>query len=124
MKKLSHSAFIELIYKGIEFFTKHFSPKTWHGFRLLAVDGSTAKVPRTEEVSDYFGTWNPAKGESCPVARVSQMFDVLNHIINDALIAPKSQGERYLAAQHFAYIGPQDLILLDRGYPRHCSSFI
>jgi hypothetical protein len=116
-KKLKHSAFIELIRKGVEFFTAHFSPKTWHGFRLLATDGSTIKVPRTEEISDYFGTWNPAKGERCPVARVSQMFDVLNHIIIDALIAPKSHGERDLAAQHFAHCGPQDLILLDRGYP-------
>ena len=84
-KKLSHSAFIELIHKGVEFFTAHFSPKTWHGFRLLATDGSTIKVPRTEEVSDYFGAWNPAKGQRCPVARVSQMFDVLNHIIIDAM---------------------------------------
>jgi hypothetical protein len=116
-KKLSHSAFIELMHKGVEFFTRHFSPKTWHGFRLLAVDGSTIKVPRTEEVSDYFGAWNPAKGERCPVARISQMFDVLNHISIDALIAPKSHGERDLAAQHFAHSGHQDLILLDRGYP-------
>jgi hypothetical protein len=116
-KKLSHSAFIELIHKGVEFFTAHFSPKTWHGFRLLATDGSTIKVPRSEEVSNYFGVWNPAKGERCPVARVSQLFDVLNHIIIDVLIAPKFHGERDLAAQHFAHIGPKDLILLDRGYP-------
>jgi len=116
-KKLKHSAFIELIHKSVEFFNSHFSPKTWHGFRLLAVDGSTIKVPRTEEVIEYFGTWNPAKGESCPVARISQMFDVLNHISVDAIISPKSEGERELAAKHFEHIGPKDLILLDRGYP-------
>jgi len=73
--------------------------------------------PRTEDVSEYFGTWNPAKGERCPITRVSQMFDVLNHIIIDALIAPKSHGERDLAAQHSVHICPQDFILLDRGYP-------
>ncbi|MGA1865610.1 MAG: hypothetical protein ACMUHX_11180, partial [bacterium] len=73
-----------------------FFPETWHGFRLLATDGSTIKVPRTEEASAYFGTWNPPKGERCPVARVSQLFDVLNHITIDVLIAPKSRGERNL----------------------------
>ena len=116
-KKLRHSAFIELTRKMVKFFNRHFSPKTWHGFRLLAVDGSTIKVPRVEEVIHYFGTWNPAKGESCPMARISQMVDVLNHLTIDALITPKSEGERSLAAQHFEHIGPQDLILLDRGYP-------
>lgn len=116
-KKLKHSVFIELTAKAIEFFNHHFSPKTWKGFRLYAIDGSTVKVPRVEEVKEHFGEWNPAKGESCPIARVSQMFDVMNHISVDASIAPKSIGERDLAAQHVNHIGPHDLILLDRGYP-------
>ena len=116
-KKLKHSVFIELSTKAIEFFYYHFSPKTWKGFRLYAIDGSTVKVPRVDEVKEYFGAWNPARGESCPIARVSQMFDVMNHISVDTCITPKSIGERHLAAQHFKYIGWQDLILLDRGYP-------
>jgi hypothetical protein len=44
------------------------------------------------------------------------MFDVLNKITVDALIKPKSQGERELASLHFLKLMPQDLILLDRGY--------
>ncbi len=47
------------------------------------------------------------------------MFDVLNKITVDAIISPKSKGERELAARHFKKIHPSDLILLDRGYPSH-----
>jgi hypothetical protein len=52
-------------------------------------------------------------------ARASQMFDVLNKITLDAIISPKSEGERKLAALHFLKLQPEDLILMDRGYPAH-----
>ncbi len=51
------------------------------------------------------------------MARVSQLFDVLNHITIDAVISPKKDGERALAVEHFEYLRPYDLVLLDRGYP-------
>jgi hypothetical protein len=51
------------------------------------------------------------------MARVSQLFDVLNKMTVDALIKTKRIGERELAAQHLLNVMPNDLILLDRGYP-------
>ena len=51
------------------------------------------------------------------MARISQMFDVLNDVTLEALIVPKSWGERELAADHFSHLRPGDLVLLDRGYP-------
>ncbi|MFZ2398423.1 MAG: IS4 family transposase [Smithella sp.] len=116
-KKLHHQAFIELGRSLVSFFYEHFLCRTWIGFRLLAIDGSTAKVPRTEDCADHFGTWNPAKGEACPVARISNLFDVLNGIVVDAVIRPKEHGERSLAAEHMEHVKANDLILLDRGYP-------
>lgn len=117
-KKLNYTAFIELIHKTTNFFYQLFSAKRWNGFRLLAVDGSTVQVPKNEETEEYFGSWHPAKtNETCPVARISHMFDVLNHIIVDAIIAPKSEGERELAFKHFNLLCSLDLVLLDRGYP-------
>jgi len=68
-------------------------------------------------VADHFGAWNPAKGEACPVARISHLFDALNGIVVDALIRPKEQGERLLAAEHMQHVKSGDLVLLDRGYP-------
>ena len=37
----------------------------------------------------------------------------------DAIISPKEIGERELAAQHFLNLIPEDLVLLDRGYPAY-----
>jgi hypothetical protein len=116
-KKLHYQAFIALSRSLASFFYEHFPCRTWSGFRLLAIDGSTLKTPRTEECVAHFGTWNPAKGEACPIARISSLFDVLNGIAVDAVIRPKTQGERSLAAEHMEHVKANDLILLDRGYP-------
>lgn len=116
-KKLCHQAFIELGRNLVSFFYDHFPCRKWKGFRILAIDGSTVKVPRTKDVADHFGTWNPAKGDACPIARTSHLFDALNGIVVDAVITPKGQGERSLAAGHAQYLKSDDLVLLDRGYP-------
>jgi len=116
-KKLKFQAFIELSHALVRFFQKYFPTKKWKGFTLLAIDASTVKVPKTPEIIEHFGTWKPKKGKPCPVARISQMFDVLNKITVDAIISPKKIGERELAANHFLQLMMGDLILLDRGYP-------
>jgi len=116
-KKLHHQAFIELGRNLVSFFYDHFPCRKWKGFRILAIDGSTIKVPRTKDCADHFGTWNPAKGEACPIARISTLFDTINGIVVDAVIRPKEQGERSLAAEHMQHVRANDLVLLDRGYP-------
>lgn len=116
-KKLKYTAFVELNQTQVDFFYDHFEPRRWCGFRLLAVDGSTSELPRTPEIREYFGVWHPNQGEPCPLARVSQIFDVLNEITVEAIISPKDIGERALAAQHFDILEADDLVLLDRGYP-------
>lgn len=115
--KLKFDAFVELNIQLIAYFEKHFRTRLWFGFRLLAIDGSTTKLPMTDDVAQHFGVWNVRQGAPSPMARVSQMFDVLNKMTVDALIKPKRIGERELAAQHLLNVMPNDLILLDRGYP-------
>ncbi len=116
--KLRHEAFIELNDQMLRGFYAHFPFQTWHGFNLLAVDGSTLRVPDERAITELFGVWNTSKGKKpCPKARASQMYDVLNKVTVDAIISPKSEGERELAAFHFLKLQPNDLILLDRGYP-------
>ena len=116
-KKLRHQVFIELGQNLVSFFYHHFPCRKWKVLCVLAIDESTVKVPRTKDVADHFGVWNPAKGEACPVARISHLFDVLNGIVVDAIIGPKEQGERSLAAGHTQHLKSDDLVLLDRGYP-------
>lgn len=116
-KKLKYGAFIELNQTQVAYFYDHFESQTWCGFQLVAVDGSTSELPRTPEIIEHFGAWHPAKGGPCPLARVSQMFDVINQVTLDAIIAPKALGERALAALHFTLLKAGALVLLDRGYP-------
>lgn len=117
--KVKYEAFIELNQQLVAFFFQSFSPLTWHGFNLLAIDGTTMRLPHLKEIIEHFGVWKSAKGAPCPMARVSQIFNVLNKITIDALITPKSIGERELASKHFNHLQPKDLILLDRGYPAY-----
>jgi len=115
--KLKYQALIELNHKLNQFFETKCAPKTWYGFRLLVVDGSTIRLPHIKDIANHFGVWRPRQGRTCPMARLSQMYDTLNHISVDAAIKSKSIGEREMAAGHFLHLMPNDLVLLDRGYP-------
>lgn len=118
--KLKYEAFVELNDHMLRHYYSNFSFETWCGFNLLAIDGTTLRVPDEKQILDHFGAWHSTKGKKpCPKARGSQMFDVLNKVTIDAIISPKSEGERELAAFHFLKLLPGDLILLDRGYPAH-----
>lgn len=115
-EKLEHTAFIELNDHLTQHYQGRFDPKLWNGFFLLAIDGTLATIPTAEPVAEHFGQWHGRQGNPCPKARVSQLYDVLNHITIDALITPKCLGERQLAAAHCTHLGKNDLLLLDRGY--------
>ena len=117
--KLEYTAFIELNRHLTDYFYRKFKPVTWHGFNLVAVDGTTFRLPRIKAIAEHFGAWNPRNGGPCPMARGSQLFDPLNKISLDAIISPKEIGERKLAARHFLNLLHQDLVLLDRGYPAY-----
>ena len=54
--------------------------KRWRGFRIQAVDGSTAYLVNKKEVIEYFGTQDN-QHVSVPMARVMQIQDILNDII-------------------------------------------
>jgi hypothetical protein len=116
-RKLKHSAFIELNQEQVTYFYQHFQPLRWQGLRLLAVDGSMSELPNKPAIAEHFGVWRPRAGGSCPKARLSQLFDVLNKVTIDARIGPKAQGEREMARAHLPHLQADDLLLLDRGYP-------
>jgi hypothetical protein len=115
-KKLQYSAFEALNQEAVDFFYTQPHVRLWQGMRLLCIDGSTVRLPNSQAITEYFGTFH-VSGNSCSLARVSQLFDPLNQITVDGAIAPKSEGERVLAVQHCEHITNNDLILLDRGYP-------
>jgi len=122
--KLKYEAFIAINDNLINYFYKNFKPLKWNGFTLLAIDGTTVQLPRIDSITKHFGAWHPRQGEKCPMARVSQMFDPLNQMTVDAIIEPKSTGERELAAFHFLKLMPNDLILPSTEVIRHIGCLI
>ena len=62
--KLSYLAFVELNQIIIRFFYRHFPVKTWQGFTLMAIDGSTVGLPSTPQIFDYFGGISSAQQET------------------------------------------------------------
>jgi hypothetical protein len=95
-KKLKHTVFIELnqqavvttIYEDGDY-------KTWHGLRILGNDGSKITLPATDAIAKEFGiiTWGNGQGEPNSTgiycyALGSVLYDVLNRVSLDAILAP------------------------------------
>jgi hypothetical protein len=116
-KKLKSSAFEELNQNSVSYFEINGNPKKWNGFRLCAIDGSTLRLPGTDEAREHFGVCKSRHGTSCAKARISQAMDPLNHITYHSILSPYRIGERQLAAEHVKVLPINSLTLFDRGYP-------
>lgn len=114
-QKLNPLALLSLSERLVRTFSDQFCLRRWHGWRLLATDGSTLRLPNTADVATTFGP--PPQGSAVPLGRFSQLYDVLNDVVVDAEVCAHAVGERVLAGEHLAATGPTDLMLYDRGYP-------
>lgn len=118
--KLKHTAFIELNEVCMGPFYAEAPYRTWQGFRLLAIDGSTAMLPNSKDIRAEFGvtSFGPKADSPRSVARCSVLYDVLNLTVLDAQLDKYKTAERQLALRHLACVRPQtDVLLFDRGYP-------
>jgi hypothetical protein len=124
--KLLHTAFIELNRKAVvEQYYADGNYRTWRGFRLLAIDGSKIMLPKQKEIIKHFGSIRIANqiettsGEF-PVAVASVLYDVLNNIAPDSILAPAKAYEVDLAIEHLSSCtGIRDLLIVDRNYPSY-----
>jgi Transposase DDE domain len=87
---------------------------------LVAIDGSTAILPKHNSIIEGFGTtsFGPHADSPRSLARTSILYDVLNLTVLDAQMDKYSVSERELARKHFEVVETgKDLLLFDRGYP-------
>jgi len=119
-KKILPTAFVELNQILIEEYYSDNEFKTFLGYRLIAVDGSTLILPEEESIRKKYGVCSN-QNESINMARISHAYDPLNGITLDAIIKPYVICEREMAHNHVLNIPPsncpKDLYLFDRGYP-------
>lgn len=94
----------------------------WYGHRVLAVDGSRLRLPRSKDIKEEFGEYEvgPKADSKVCMATCSIVHDVLNHITISASIGPWSKSElAYVMEDHMEVFEKGDLVLADRYYPCH-----
>lgn len=116
-RKLHFGAFVEINRVVVDSFYAEQHVHRWQGLRLLAIDGSTALLPGSDEVREWFGVVDEAQPRPRVIGRVSTLYDVLNRIVVEAHLAPYRIGEHELALTHLERMNARDLVLFDRGYP-------
>jgi len=126
--KISYTGFIALNNTLLRELYTHNHEGCWRGYRLLGIDGSTIRLPESEELEEYLGRWNRGanRNENCPIlARISEVVELTTGVIVDAELAPPEIGENPLADEQirrvcnlFDEVGQKNkLFVFDRGYP-------
>lgn len=117
-QKIRWEAFQDLFKALVDFIYTGFT-RTWHGYRVSAIDGSKMQMPDDKALRDYFGTIG--KGNTAATAQESALYDVFNNILIDVQLEPMGTDERELALRHIDTLSEmpsfdKELILFDRGY--------
>jgi hypothetical protein len=115
-RKLKHTAFIELNREAVVRTMYEGGPDdylTLHGFRILAVDGSKVQLPTNTETEEVFGSFDyhsmqpdgkgPAVSGRHSYGLASVLYDVLNRVALDAILAPSHSYEVELAKDHLIH---------------------
>lgn len=94
--------------------------RTWHGYYLFAIDGTTVALPDKPSLCKAFG--GSGRKKDSATASASILYDIENDWIADAAIDPYPTVERTQAMGHILRlkelgIASQSLVLFDRGYP-------
>lgn len=90
----------------------------WRGLALYGVDGTTLKVPDTNENSERFGYANGGhRGDSgYPMARLVAVMALRSHLIAGAMFGPYGTSESRLASDLWESIPDDSLTINDRYY--------
>jgi Transposase DDE domain len=126
--KLSASIFVELneqVVLPLVYGEQHQGlVERWRGHRLLAIDSSVVRLPKSQAVGKKFGwlecSQDAGEAERYPQGRLSVLYDVLNQIALEARLEPWKVAEEEMAHQQLACLREGDLVVTDRGYTSYC----
>ena len=124
--KIAHTGFQELLDLSIE--THYAVPDvgTWRGYRIIAADGSSIRLPDSEEVVSEWKRFNcnTTQGRPPILGRVSLFVDLCTSVILSGRLASWEIGEERLAEEQMPEVvhrlgglGQKNLLFVyDRGY--------
>lgn len=105
-----------LMLLGERFQQQHGRWVRWKGFRLLALDGTTLKLPRFRALARYFDTARNGSATGVPRARMLLLQFPLTRMPFRYELVPYSEAEVTVAERLVKHLQAQDLLLLDRGF--------
>ena len=123
---ISTSAFVQqrdkLLPCALEYlfheFTNSFAhTKTYRGYRLFAIDGSSVSIPHNPSHAESYFKQRNRKGYN--LLHLNAMYDLCNQIYRDAIIQPERQADEYAAFAKMvdrSKINQKSIVIADRGY--------
>lgn len=91
----------------------------WRGLALFGVDGTTTRVPDTEENWATFGG-HPGNGlragSAYPTVRMVALMALRSHVLAAARFGPYSTGEVTLASELWDEVPEDSLVIMDRAF--------
>ena len=118
-RKFPYQAFVVLQQQAAETFYAQADTPRWMGLRLVGVDGTKVRLPRTPAMAEAFSVQANDRKRNRPMALLVAHYDVLAGIPLDAELSPCSMGERFLAERLLLARTQDDLLLYDRGFPSY-----
>lgn len=97
--------------------------KCWKGFRVLALDGSTACLLNKPALQNHFKVQNNQYGDR-PMGRIVQLHDVLNNIIVAGNIHPLTTSEQAAAYQLAEQLPQEALLVCDRNFSSYALMYL
>lgn len=89
----------------------------WRGFRLVAADSTTLRLPDRPALWKVFGQNTDSAGGRYCLARALGLYAVGSRLMLAARLAAFARDERSLLADLLPVLRADDLLLLDRGFP-------
>lgn len=115
-KKLNASAFVVLNRMWVQGWHASTRFERWHDCRVIAADGTCLRLPALRENVDKYGQ-GPCADGSVPMARCVALHSVASQQWLEIVVGRYDEGERELLLKALEQLEPNDLLVLDRGYP-------
>jgi hypothetical protein len=116
-QKLKATAFVELNQRLLELAQAHCPTPRWRGFRLVACDATTLRLPNNPKTAAEFGLQHDRHGLPFVMARALGLYDTASGRMFKTVLADYHAAERTLLTRLLSELVSDDLLVLDRGYP-------
>lgn len=91
--------------------------ESWRGLSVYGVDGTTLRVPDSDENREHFGLWSGARGESgYPMVRLACLMALRSHLLVAASFGPYGRSEHSYAEDLWPCLPDDSLVILDKGF--------